>query len=93
MTKFTKSFRFSLTPWLWRRLRTEAQEQKVSVSELVRTAVEKHLGELAWQRIDARQPESKPQKLSLLDTPVAHWTREEEEAANRAMQLFLNHDE
>lgn len=29
----------------------------------------------------------------MLNTPVAHWTPEEEEAANRAMQLFLNHDE
>ena len=93
MAKFTKSIRFGLTPWLWRRLRTQAQEQKVSVSELVRTAVEKHLGELIWQRVEARQPEAKQPKPSLLDTPVVHWTREEEEAAHRAMYLFRNHDE
>jgi predicted HicB family RNase H-like nuclease len=39
--KFTKRIQFGLTPWLWRRLRKEAEQQKVSVNKLVRTAVEK----------------------------------------------------
>jgi hypothetical protein len=51
--KFTKRIQFGLTPWLWRRLRKEAEQQKVSVNKLVRTAVEKQLGELIWQRIEA----------------------------------------
>jgi hypothetical protein len=93
MAKFTKSIRFGLTPWLFRRIRAEAKRQKVCVNELVRTAMETHLGELIWQRVEAKQPEAKPRKPSLLDTPVVLWTREEEETANRAMQLFRNHDE
>ncbi|HEY1468062.1 MAG TPA: hypothetical protein VGF61_03385 [Candidatus Acidoferrum sp.] len=93
MGKFTKSVRFGLTPWLLRRLRIQARQQDVSVSELVRTAVEKHLGELIWQGVEAPQPETKLPKPSLLDTPVAQWTREEEETAHRAMYLFRNHDE
>ena len=94
MAKFSKSIRFGLPPWLWRRLRVQAQQQKISISELVRTAVEKHLdGDLIWQRVDARQAEAKPPKTNLLDIPIANWTNEEEEAAHRAMQLFINHDE
>ena len=93
MAKFSKSVRFGLTPWLWRRLRVQAQEQKVSISEVVHIAVEKHLGELIWQRVEARQTEAELPKASLLDIPVVNWTREEEEAAHRAMQLFINHDE
>ena len=81
MAKFTKSIRFGLTPWLFRRIRAEAKRQKVCVNELVRTAMETHLGELIWQRVEAKQAEAKL------------WTREEEETANRAMQLFRNHDE
>ena len=93
MAKFTKSIRFGLTPWLFKRIRKEAQRQKVSVNEIVRTALEKHLGELIWQRVEARQPEAKWRKPSLLDTPVVRWTKEEEETAHRAMELFRNHDE
>ena len=51
------------------------------------------LSELIWQRVEARQPEAKPKKPGLLDTPLVLWTREEEKTANRAMQLFRNHDE
>jgi hypothetical protein len=36
MSKFTTSIRFGLTPWLFRRIRAEARQQKVSVNELVR---------------------------------------------------------
>jgi hypothetical protein len=84
MANFTKFIRLGLTPWLFRRIRAEAKQQKVSVSELVRTSIEKHLGELIWQRVEAMQP----RRASLLDTPVVFWTREEEETADRAMQLF-----
>ncbi len=93
MAKFSKSVRFGLTPWLWRRLRMQAQEQNVSVSELVRTAVEKHLGELIWQKVEARRPEAESPNPTVLNTPVVRWTPEEEQAAHRAMQLFINHDE
>ena len=93
MARFSKSVRFGLTPWLWRRLRIQANEQKVSVSELVRTAVEKHLGELIWQKVEAQQSDAMLPKPSVLDIPVARWTPEEEQAAHRAMQLFINHDE
>jgi len=93
LVKFTKRIQFALTPWLAKRIRKEARQQKVSLSELVRTAVEKHLGELVWHRVEARQPEAKSRKPSLLDTPVVLWTPEEEETAHRAMQLFRNHDE
>jgi hypothetical protein len=93
MAKFTKSIRFGLTPWLFRRIRAEAKRQKVSVNELVRSAMEKHLGGLIWQRVEARQLEAKSKKSSLLDTPVVIWTPEEEATAHRAMQLFRNHDE
>jgi hypothetical protein len=68
MAKFTKRIQFGLCHG---RLREEAQQQKVSVNELGRTAVEKHLGELIWQRVEARQPEAKPSRQSLLDTPFS----------------------
>jgi len=55
--------------------------------------METQLGELIWQRVEAKQPEAQARKPRLLDTPVVLWTREEEETANRAMQLFRNHDE
>jgi hypothetical protein len=93
VAKFTKSIRFGLTPWLFRRIRAEAKRQRVSVNELVRTATERHLGELIWQRVEATQPEAKPRKPSLLETPVVIWPPEEEATAHRAMQLFRNHDE
>jgi hypothetical protein len=98
IVKFTKRIQFALTPWLFKRIRKEAQQQKVSVSNLVRTAVEKHLGELIWRRIETINvekptPTEKPKRASLLDTPVVQWTPEEEETAYKAMQLFRNHDE
>jgi hypothetical protein len=55
--------------------------------------VEKHLGELIWQRVETRQAEANLPKPSVVGTPVVCWTPEEEQAAHRAMQLFINHDE
>ena len=49
MAKFTKSIRFGLTPRLLSLIRTAAQKQNVSVSELVRTAVGRYLGDLGQQ--------------------------------------------
>lgn len=82
MAKFTKRIQLALTPEMSALIRRAAQQQKVSVCELVRVAVARYLGDLGEQK----QP-------SLLDTPVVLWTREEEETADRAMKLFLNHDE
>jgi hypothetical protein len=42
MTKFTQSVRFGLTPALLWRIRSAAQKQHVSVSELVRTEKKNH---------------------------------------------------
>jgi hypothetical protein len=92
MAKFTKSIRFGLTPWLFRRIRAEAKRQKVSVNELVRTAMETHLGELIWQRVEARQPEAKPKKPSLLDTPVVIWSPAEQEYAEKSIQRHFDED-
>jgi hypothetical protein len=99
MAKFTKSIRFGLKPGLLSLIRTAAQKQNVSVSELVRTAVARHLGDLGEQFSSQAPPhetESDKQSsfsLPSLDMPLVNGTREEEEAAHRAMQLFLNHDE
>src|SRR5260370_39047437 len=92
MAKFSKSIRFGLTPWLFRCIRTEAKRQKVSVNKLVRTAMEKHLGELIWQRVEAKQPEVKPKKQSLLDTPVVLWSPAEQEYAEKSIQQHFNKD-
>ena len=39
MAKFTELIRFALTPGLFKRIRAEAQQQEISVSELIRRAV------------------------------------------------------
>lgn len=102
MAKFTKSIRFGLTPRLLSLIRTAAQKQNVSVSELVRTAVGRYLGDLGQQpspqRSSQHPPESEPTKrrsfgVPLLDVPLVNWTQEEAEAAHRAMEHFRNHDE
>jgi hypothetical protein len=98
MAKFTKSIRFGLTPGLLLRIRSAARKQQVSVSELVRTAVARYLGDLGEQFSSQHPPEAEPRKrnlfgVPLLDIPLVNWTREEEEAAHQAMQLFRNHDE
>jgi hypothetical protein len=92
MAKFTKSIRFGLTPRLFRRIRAEAKRQKVSVNELVRTAMEKHLGGLIWQRVEARQPEAKSKKSSLLDTPVVIWSPAEQEYAEKSIQQHFDEE-
>jgi hypothetical protein len=92
MARFTKSIRFGLTPWQFRRIRAEANRQKVSVNELVRTAMERHLGGLIWQRVEARQPEAKSKKHSLLDTPVVLWSPAEKEFAHRVLQQHFEED-
>lgn len=48
MAKFTKSIRFGLAPSLLSLIRTAAKKQNISVSELVRTAVARHLGSAAF---------------------------------------------
>jgi len=50
------------------------------------------LSELIWQRVEARQPEAKPKKPGLLDTPLVLWTREEEKTANRSIQQHFDED-
>jgi hypothetical protein len=81
---------------LWR-IRSAAQKQQVSVSELVRTAVARYLGDSGEQFSSQHSPEPEPRKRSsfgvpLLDIPLVNLTPEEE-AAHRAMQLFRNYDE
>jgi hypothetical protein len=92
VAKFTKSNRFGLTPWLFRRIRAEAKRQRVSVNELVRTATDRHLGELIWQRVEATQPEAKPRKPSLLETPVVIWSPAEQQYAEKSIQQHFDED-
>ena len=98
MAKFSKSVRFGLAPGLLWRIRSAAQKQQVSVSELVRTAVARYLGDLGEQFPTQQPAEAEPSKPSSfgvpsLDMPLVRWTPEEEQSAHRAMQLFINHDE
>jgi hypothetical protein len=98
MAKFSKSVRFGLTPGLLWRIRSAAQKQQISVSELIRTAVAHYLGDLGEQFSPQHPAEAEPIKPSSfgvpsLDMPLVRWTPEEAENAHRAMQLFINHDE
>ena len=92
MAKITKFLRLGLTPELLDETRNEAKRQKVSVSALIRTALQKHLGELNQRRLVASDVEDKPKRASLLDTPVVFWTRAEEETADRVMRIFREED-
>jgi hypothetical protein len=94
MAKFTKRIQFGLTPWLWRRRREEAQQQKVSVNKLVRTALAlgKHL-EANWSgKGRGRQPEAKSREPSLLDTPVVLWSPAEKDLADQVIQKHFDED-
>ena len=48
------------------------------------------LSELIWQRVEAKQPEAKPRKPSLLDTPL--WSPAEQEYAEKSIQQHFDED-
>jgi hypothetical protein len=47
---------------------------------------------LIWQRVEAKQPEAKPRKPSLLDTPVVLRSPAEQEYAEKSIQQHFDED-
>jgi hypothetical protein len=50
------------------------------------------LSELIWQRVEAKQPEAKMRKPSLLDTPVVLRSPAESEYAEKSIQQHFDED-
>jgi hypothetical protein len=78
-----------LTPGFFKRIRVEAQQQNISVSELVRRAVERYLGETnERRRILGSHADIDPKKLNLLTSPSVTWSPEERFAHQVIQQHF-----
>ncbi len=92
MAKITKSLQLGLTPELLGRVRAEAQQQDVSMSELVRTALRRYLDELRERRAAARHIEDQLHTIPLLALPLVYWTRDEEQTAHKVMLQFREED-
>src|ERR1700693_696437 len=93
MAKLTELIRFALTPELFRRIHKEAQQQKISVSELVRRAVERYLRESnERRRILGRHADIDPKKLNSLNSPLVAWTATEEQFAHQVIQRHCDED-
>ena len=88
--KLTKFIRFGLTASLFERVGQEAKQRKLSVSELVRQALERFLNEEKQRRrilgVQVDQPRS------LLHTPLVHWSPAEEQFAHEVIQRHFDED-
>jgi hypothetical protein len=62
MARITEFIRVGLTPELLKEARAESQFQKISVNELLRTALDHYLRLLDKQRIDEAYAKDKPVK-------------------------------
>jgi len=89
MAKITKSIRLGLT--LLGQVRNEAKRQNISIVELIRIAVERHLGELNQRRVATGYAEDRSKKIDL-SKPVVSWTRAEKEFADRVIQQHFDED-
>jgi hypothetical protein len=90
--KFTQSIRFGLTPEQLKRIRAEAQKQKISVSELLRIATENYLHGLSeWRRIVGKRAQ-KVNRAHLLDTPLVIWNPGEKEFADSVLRTHFEED-
>jgi predicted DNA-binding protein len=88
MAKMTKSIRFGLTPELLGKIRNAAKSHKLSISALIRSAIERYLAELSTFRF-VEQPRP---RTSRLEIPVVFWTQAEQEYADEAMRIFREED-
>jgi hypothetical protein len=91
MAKLSKSISLALTSWLFTRIRTEAQRQHVSMSALIRTAMEKYLQDLIWKRIEAIGAEKLP-KTPTLEPLFVFRTQAEKEYAEKVIQQHFDED-
>jgi hypothetical protein len=87
MAKMTKSIRFGLTPALLGDIRDAAKVHKLSISSLIRSAIERYLAELSTSRFIEPRP-----RTSRLDIPVVFWTQAEQEYADEVMRIFREED-
>lgn len=90
MARITQRIRLALK--LVKRIRAEAKLQKTSVTRFVRAAIERHLDELARQKIAANNTADKPKVSLILETPVAFWTQAEKEFADEVIQRHFDED-
>jgi post-segregation antitoxin (ccd killing protein) len=88
MAKMTKSIRFGLTPELLGEIRNAAKLHKLSISALIRSAIERYLAELRTSRF-VEQPHP---RTSRLEMPVVFWTQAEQEYADGVMRIFREED-
>jgi hypothetical protein len=84
VAKMTKSVRFGLTPELLGKIRNAAKLHKLSISALIRSAIERYLAELSTSRPLPR--------TSTLEIPVVFWTQAEQVYADEVMRIFRDED-
>jgi predicted DNA-binding protein len=91
MGRITERIRLALK--LVKRIEAEAKLQKTSVTQFVRTAVERYLDELAKHKISAKDTAGKPKEVNLiLETPITLWTQAEKEFADKVIQRHFDED-
>jgi hypothetical protein len=90
MAKLTKSIRFGLNTSLFERVRTEAKQRNISVSELIRQAIQRFLSEESQRRRILGVNADKPRNL--LNTPLAPWSPAERQFADEVLQRHFDED-
>jgi hypothetical protein len=78
-----KIIQLIVTSGLLDKIRAAAKQNKISVIELVRAAIHRHLIELNKR---------KPEIINLVDVPVARWSRAEQEYADSVIRQHFEED-
>ena len=90
MAKFTKSVQVSLTPEMFAKIRAEAERHNVSVSALIRDAIQ-HRHDMEAVRFAIDLVPRRKSSVSLLDTPLVPPT-ESLQLADEVMRVFREED-
>jgi hypothetical protein len=84
-----KIIQLIVTSGLLDEIRAAAKQNKISVIELARAAIHRHLIELnKLNKVNKRKPEI----FNLVDVPVARWSRAEQKYADSVIRQHFEED-